>query len=69
MTGGLRYGTAYFATLTAAARYYGDKVTAQRKLEAGEIFIGPPPTKPGDRYGLDDDRRYWVETPDNPPAG
>lgn len=59
-----RYGTSYFISYSAAARYYGDRETASQKLAAGEIHIGKPELKPGERLHLDrPEGRYFIEDP------
>ncbi len=66
-------GTAHFKDLRAAKLYYrdygydGEEVNA--KLRAGEIFIGPPKLKDGERVILIDHyRRYAVVTPEKATA-
>jgi hypothetical protein len=57
-----RYGTSHFVTLAAAAQYYGSIEAARRKLAAGEIHIGRPEVKPGERLRLDQSEgRYFIE--------
>jgi len=57
-----RYGTSYFVTRAAAAEYYGSAEEASRKLAAGEIHIGKPELKPGERLRLDESEgRYFIE--------
>jgi hypothetical protein len=61
-----RYGTAYFVTRAAAAEYYGSAEEAKRKLAAGEVHIGRPETKPGQRSRLDESEgRYFIEELDH----
>lgn len=66
----MRVGTAHFVTKRRAISYYrdyeGDTTAAReavyRKLSAGEIFIGPPKLKPGEKLVvIDEGRRYAVE--------
>jgi hypothetical protein len=61
-------GTAYFPTLAHAARYYHPygyanvRETVLRKVHEGEIHIGAPQLKPGQRLILiDDGNRYAIE--------
>ena len=58
-------GTSHFVSLQAAHRYYAlqnegwDNVT--EKIEKGEIHIGPPTAKPGERVIiLGDGYRYAI---------
>jgi hypothetical protein len=64
----ITYGTAYFPTLAHAARYYHPygyanvRETVLRKVHEGEIHIGAPQLKPGQRLILiDDGNRYAIE--------
>ena len=72
-----KYGTCYFPTRGNAIRYYrpyakldGEKasIVVDRKLAAGEIHIGPPPTKPGDVITIED-CRYHVTEPEQRKGG
>lgn len=61
-------GTCHFINLTAAIRYYADYGYSQqdvnRKLLAGDIRIGHPELKPGERLLLDRaEGRYKIESP------
>lgn len=74
---GLRIGTSHFETLYAARRYYRDydpslspkelhKWVAD-KLHAGEIHIGAPEVKPGQRLSvIPGEGRYQIEEIDPP---
>ena len=59
-------GTAYFPTLIAAIRYYRPHYNieeVQRKVKDGEIIIGKPKIKDGEKLILLDDRtRYGIMT-------
>lgn len=62
-----RVGTAHFVTLAHAVAYYRpygfDRSDVQRKLAEGEIFIGPPVLKAGERLVLTDNgQRYAIES-------
>jgi hypothetical protein len=64
----MRWGTSHFESRVAAIRYYRpygyDDVGAavDRKLAEGEIHIGKPETKPGQRVWLDTkEGRYFME--------
>ena len=63
-------GTSYFRSKAGAVAYYRDyegsnaKAAVERKLREGQIHIGPPPLKPGQRaYLIDGGLRYAVENP------
>ena len=63
-----RYGTAHFVSKAAAITYdqpyhYEDVVEAvERKLADGEIHIGAPKLKPGERLLIiDEGTRYAIE--------
>jgi hypothetical protein len=61
----MTYGTSYFTSLSAAVRYYKaygyDKSDVQRKIREGEIHIGKPKLKPGERLGTTDGgKRYTI---------
>lgn len=55
LTNPTRFGTSYFITKSAAIRYYrpygydDPKAAVERKLREGEIHIGRPPLKAGQR--------------------
>lgn len=64
-------GTSHFVSFDAAARYYADTeggigagtAAAARKLDAGEIHIGPPESKPGDTLKINNEEgRYFIES-------
>lgn len=62
----MKYGTCYFPTLAKAVSYYSayesDAPKAvNRKLAAGEIYIGLPPTKTGDILTIEDCRYHVTE--------
>jgi len=64
----MRVGTSYFVSKTKAIRYYRDyegeqaKRAVERKIEAGEIHIGKPDLKPGQRLSIiDSGTRYAIE--------
>jgi hypothetical protein len=65
----LRIGTSHFATISHAVTYYQrqgmwhkeSRDTVKTKLNQGEIHIGKPEAKPGERVTLDSDGRYWIE--------
>ncbi len=59
-------GTSYFVSLSAAVRYYKpygtDKANVEQKIAEGEIHIGKPPVKPGEKlFKIDDGTRYAIE--------
>ncbi len=70
-----RYGTSYFPTWQDAATYYKPYVKAEqphgwftattalvkRKVAEGEIHIGKPPVKPGQRLYVADNRWHVEE--------
>lgn len=61
-----RYNTACFVSKEAAIKYFDsqecDSEEVERKIAAGEIFIGKPNCSPGDRIGLDlSEGRYFLE--------
>ncbi len=71
----MRYGTSYFVSRAAAIRYYRDygydnvADAVARKLREGEIHIGKPPLKAGQRLGVTDGgKRYEIieQNPSNP---
>lgn len=53
-------GTAYFASLADANRYYGAE-QAQEKLSEGAIYIGRPTPKEDERVVLTNEGRYCLE--------
>jgi hypothetical protein len=59
------YGTAHFTSLSVAVRYYDRQdigaYAVQDKVKAGEIFIGKPPVREGERL-LVIDGRYHIGT-------
>jgi len=62
----MRHGTNYFVSLTAANRYYGPygfaPADVRAKVTIGEIKIGKPEVKPGERLVLIDQlTRYAIE--------
>ena len=64
----MRQGTNHFYDLYSAWDYYKDygysnvREAVQRKLDEGEIVLGPPPTQPGDTLRLiDGHTRYEIE--------
>ena len=66
------YGTSHFVSMAAATRYYlpccdndwtASALEVARKVRCGEIHIGEPKLKPGERLVLLDERtRYGVRT-------
>lgn len=60
-----RYGTAHFITRRAALAYYRAQgfraADIDQKLTDGEIHIGPPTVKPGERLDVDGGRYFIVE--------
>ena len=66
-----RYETSHFVSKGAALAYYLDYygnsadaaiAAVNGKLENGEIHLGAPPLKPGERLTtIDDGRRYAIE--------
>ena len=60
-----RWGTSHFESLAAAESYYRcygiTKDNVGLKITDGEIHVGKPEVKEGQRLGLDEDRRYWIE--------
>ena len=63
-------GTSYFVSMAKAIRYYAlyeddAEAVTKRKLEAGEIHIGKPPMKKGDKLTIiDNGARYAIESKD-----
>ena len=61
-----RWGTSHFVSYRAARSYYQDQCVwlgaFKRKLASGEIHIGKPSLKSGERLVvIDDGRRYAIE--------
>jgi len=62
----MRYGTNHFLNADAAVAYYADQgipaIDVARKLKDGEIAIGKPDAKPGQRVSLiPGEGRYQIE--------
>lgn len=67
----MKTGTCYFPSYGAALRHYrpydpGISMAELRqwideKLNAGEIHIGKPPLKPGERLTIEDNRYHVTE--------
>ena len=59
-------GTSYFVSKKAAIHYYSHWEDADDivdyKLSIGELFIGEPPIKPGERLVVIDSGRYAIVT-------
>jgi hypothetical protein len=59
-------GTCHFVNRPAALRYYTDYRydnvvrAVDRKLREGEIHLGPPEVKKGERLFVNDEGRYCV---------
>jgi hypothetical protein len=67
----MTYGTSYFTSLSAAKRYYKpygyDESDVKRKIREGEIHVGKPVLKAGERLGTTDGgKRYTITTGQNP---
>ncbi len=68
------YGTSYFTSRSAAIRYYKDygyddvKAAVARKIREGEIHIGKPPLKAGQRLTTVDGGKRYAITEGNPIA-
>lgn len=65
----MKIGTSYFPNINAAAMYYRSAqhttydeavIIAREKIENGEISIGKPPVKSGDKLFIRD-HRYFIE--------
>jgi hypothetical protein len=61
-----RYGTPYFVSMASARRYYAwqglTPTDVARKLDAAEIYIGPPDLAPGlHLVVIDQGTRYAIE--------
>lgn len=59
------YGTSNFVTRRAARTYYGQQhglssAAVDEKIELGEIAVGPPALKPGQRCRQNAEGRYIV---------
>lgn len=58
----MRYGTCHFVTKADAVRYYTDPEVVERKLKDGEIKIGKPPLKEGEKLKINGrEGRYFIE--------
>lgn len=62
-------GTSYFVSFDAAVKYYRDyeefpASAVATKLEEGDIHIGKPPIKPGEKLSLNSEGRYVITTKD-----
>lgn len=63
----MRVGTCHFASWRTAMQYYRGYTDGpvydfvNRKLRDGEIKIGPPKVKKGERLSLNSEGRYIVE--------
>lgn len=62
----MRIGTSYFPHINAARRYYApygfDNEGVYAKIKAGEIHIGKPDVKAGQRVYLNESEgRYFIE--------
>ncbi len=67
------WGTSYFVSRSAAERYYKSqgyddaKETVRDKIRSGDIHIGRPPVKAGQRViTVDGGKRYAIEEKQNP---
>jgi|OM-RGC.v1.035453989 hypothetical protein len=62
----MKIGTPYFASMPDAVNYYRNygegREAVKRKLEAGEIHLGKPSVRPGERLSIEDGR-YIVHGP------
>lgn len=66
----MKTGTSYFPSYGAALRYYRPyeqpcttqelRAVIDRKLNEGQIHIGRPPLKPGDRLTIEDNRYHVI---------
>lgn len=66
----MRYGTCHFVSIQAAYNYYSvygyGKLEVDQKLAEGDIKIGPPETKGGEKVVLDKtEGRYFIEMEEN----
>ena len=62
-----RVGTCYFDSKTSAYRYYKPygctREDVNAKFDDGDIHVGYPPIKNGDKIGLDTkEGRYYIES-------
>lgn len=61
----MRTGTSHFRTFADAVQYYKpygfDRAAVGHKRATGEITIGPPSAKQGEKVTIDADGRYWLE--------
>lgn len=60
------YGTSHFESYSAALKYYKpygyDNLAINRKISEGEIHIGKPQSKPGEKVLLNhSEGRYFIE--------
>ena len=68
-----RWGTSHFVSYEKATNYYSSlcygysntQTAVDRKLSDGEIHIGPPTAKTGEKVSVDPDGRYWIEDDSN----
>ncbi len=63
----MMYGTSHFVSLPAAVRDYADygsdRAQVEQKIAEGQIHIGPPAVKPGERLiTIDAGSRYALVT-------
>lgn len=64
----MKIGTSYFISRRAAEKYYKDydyddvKSAVDRKLSDGEIHIGKPDIKAGERLEINNEGRYVILT-------
>ncbi|AFB84077.1 hypothetical protein F418_p60 [Hafnia phage Enc34] len=57
----ISHGTCHFVSLAAAVRYYGTKETVNHKISEGEIRVGYPDVKEGDKVSINDEGRYFIK--------
>lgn len=57
----ISHGTCHFVSLAAAVRYYGTKETVNHKIREGEIRVGYPDVKEGDKVSINDEGRYFIK--------
>lgn len=59
------FGTSHFVDVVAARRYYArlgfNARDVDRKLAEGEIHLGAPAVKPGERLRVNSEERYVIE--------
>ena len=67
-----RWGTSHFVSYEKAVAYYSGygysntQTAVDRKLSDGEIHIGPPTAKAGQKVTLEpQEGRYWIEDEPN----